>query len=305
MNSIYDVENVINAKLKLGAPLSDVAWAAALACVGWPYVFGAWGDECTPKNREKFFRSQGAEHPTIKTACQAINNGKTCGGCKWYPKEERTLFFDCRGFTYWILQEVYGWELKGGGATSQWNTKENWKAQGPISTMPKDTLCCVFVANGNKKSHTGLALNGETVECSAGVQHKKLDKRWTHWAVPACVEGEVTPEPEPEEPTLRKGAKGERVRELQEKLLALGYQLPRYGADGDYGAETIAAVKEFQKDHGLTADGVCGPKTWAALKKAEEPKKVTYTVTIPGLDRNEADELLKKYDKATAEAVEG
>ncbi len=87
--------------------------------------------------------------------------------------------------------------------------------------------------------------------------------------------------------------------------MALGYQLPTYGADGDYGAETIAAVKEFQKDHGLTADGVCGPKTWAALKKAEEPKTVTYTVTIPGLDRNEADELLKKYDKATAEAVEG
>lgn len=305
MNSANYVEKRINDKLVIGLPLSDIAWEAALDCVGWAYVFGAWGEACTPKNREKFFKSQGAEHPTIKTACQAINNGKTCDGCKWYPEEKLTRFFDCRGFTYWILKKVYGWELKGGGATSQWNDKTNWKAQGPISTMPKDTLCCVFVANGNKKSHTGLALNGETVECSAGVQHKKLDKRWTHWAVPACVEGEVTPEPEPEEPTLRKGAKGERVRELQEKLLALGYQLPRYGADGDYGAETIAAVKEFQKDHGLTADGVTGPKTWAALKKAEEPKKVTYTVTIPGLEKKEADELLKKYDKATAEAVEG
>ena len=305
MNSAEYVELLIRERMEQGVPLSDIAWEAALACVGWAYVFGAWGEACTPKNREKFFKSQGAEHPTIKTACQNLNKGMSCDGCKWAPGEKMTRFFDCRGFTYWILKQIYGWELKGGGATSQWNTKENWTAQGPISTMPKDTLCCVFIANGNKKSHTGLALNGETVECSAGVQHKKLDKRWTHWAVPACVAKEVTPEPEPEEPTLRKGAKGERVRELQEKLLALGYQLPKYGADGDYGAETIKAVKEFQKDNGLTADGVCGPKTWAALKRAEEPKKISYTVTIPGLDRDEADELLKKYDKATAEAVEG
>ena len=130
---------------------------------------------------------------------------------------------------------------------------------------------------------------------------QKRNKKWTHWAIPKGIDGEIPDY----EPTMRKGEKGERVRELQEKLLALGYQLPKYGADGDYGAETIKAVKEFQKDHGLTADGVCGPKTWAALKQAEEPKKITYTVTIPGLDRDEADELLKKYDKATAEAVEG
>ncbi len=84
MNSANYVEKRINDKLVIGLPLSDIAWEAALDCVGWAYVFGAWGEACTPKNREKFFKSQGAEHPTIKKACQAINNGKTCDGCKWY-----------------------------------------------------------------------------------------------------------------------------------------------------------------------------------------------------------------------------
>ncbi len=299
MNSAEYVEILIRERLEQGLPLSDIAWEAALATVGWAYVFGAWGEACIPKNREKFFKSKGAEHPTIKTACQNLNKGMSCDGCKWAPGEKMTRFFDCRGFTYWILKQVYGWELKGGGATSQWNDKTNWKAQGPIETMPKDTLCCVFVASGNKKAHTGLALNGETVECSAGVQHKKLDKRWTHWAVPACVDGEVKPEPEPEEPTLRKGAKGERVRELQKRLMELGYQLPNYGADGDYGAETIKAVKEFQQNHGLTADGVTGPKTWAALKKAAEAPRL-FTATIPNLTEEEVGGLKQIYPELIA-----
>ena len=38
--------------------------------------------------------------------------------------------------------------------------------------------------------------------------------------------------------------------------------------DGDYGRGTEAAVKSFQKDHELTADGICGPKTWGALDAA-------------------------------------
>ncbi len=297
MKSAKQVEELISRRKSEGADAQATAWEAALACEGWAYVFGAWGAECTPKNREKYYKSQSEEHPTIKTACQSLDKGRSCSGCKWYPEEERTLFFDCRGFTYWILLTVYGWELKGGGATSQWNDKTNWKAQGPIETMPKDTLCCVFVANGNKKSHTGLALNGETVECSAGVQHKKLDKRWTHWAVPACVDGEVKPEPEPEEPTLRKGAEGERVRELQKRLMELGYQLPKYGADGDYGAETIAAVKAFQQDHGLTADGVTGPKTWDALKKAALAPRL-FTATIPNLTEEEVAALKTIYPAA-------
>ena len=50
--------------------------------------------------------------------------------------------------------------------------------------------------------------------------------------------------------------------------------------DGKFGPLTEEAVKEFQKAHGLVADGIVGEKTWAALKAAEkgELKKSTRTI---------------------------
>jgi peptidoglycan hydrolase-like protein with peptidoglycan-binding domain len=69
-------------------------------------------------------------------------------------------------------------------------------------------------------------------------------------------------------PTLRKGASGPYVTECQEDLLKLGYDLSPYGADGKYGNTTIREVKKFQTASGLTADGICGPMTWAALDAA-------------------------------------
>lgn len=49
---------------------------------------------------------------------------------------------------------------------------------------------------------------------------------------------------------LLDGSEGSDVRALQEMLLSLGYALPRYGADGKFGAETEAAVRAFQADAG-------------------------------------------------------
>jgi peptidoglycan hydrolase-like protein with peptidoglycan-binding domain len=70
--------------------------------------------------------------------------------------------------------------------------------------------------------------------------------------------------------TVRKGDKGIVVKAMQGLLEQQGYQLTsrpsaRSGADGNFGRLSERAVKQFQKDEGLTADGVCGPKTWASL----------------------------------------
>lgn len=48
---------------------------------------------------------------------------------------------------------------------------------------------------------------------------------------------------------LRKGAKGDDVRDLQIKLMTLGYALPRWGADGDLGDETLGALALFMYEH--------------------------------------------------------
>jgi len=70
-------------------------------------------------------------------------------------------------------------------------------------------------------------------------------------------------------PTLKLGASGDAVRDLQAKLVARGYALPRYGVDGDFRAETEAAVKAFQRAHHLEVDGIVGPLTWAEIEKTQ------------------------------------
>ena len=306
MNTAKQVANKLEEWQKQGLAKATIAWMLALACVGWAYVFGARGQYCDPVNRRNFFSSQGSSHPTIKSACKNFNGSDqqtgACSTCKFYPGG-RTRFFDCRGFTYWILKQVFGWELQGAGATSQWNTASNWKQKGPISEMPKDTLCCIFVRKGNKMEHTGLGLNNETIECSAGVQHFTTRKaKWTHYAVPACIDGTIPEQPTEKnaaetKPSIRRGSKGKYVTLAQTALINKGYDLGKYGADGDYGPATEAAVKKFQQDHGLTQDGVIGPATWDALDKNEPAE--TYTVTIQHLTGSQADALIKSYPGST------
>lgn len=57
---------------------------------------------------------------------------------------------------------------------------------------------------------------------------------------------------------------GEDVKNLQTRLIALGYTEVE-NADGIFGPKTDAAVRHFQQDKGLTVDGIVGSQTWKAL----------------------------------------
>ena len=87
--------------------------------------------------------------------------------------------------------------------------------------------------------------------------------------------------------SLRKGATGSAVKDLQTKLKKLGF----YNAsiDGDYGDTTVAAVKAFQKKYNLTADGVAGSET---LKKLDTAYK--------NADSDKDDDSLRKGATGTA-----
>jgi N-acetylmuramoyl-L-alanine amidase len=64
---------------------------------------------------------------------------------------------------------------------------------------------------------------------------------------------------------VSKPVSGDDVFALQERLLELGYDAGR--PDGIFSAETEQALRSFQRDYGLTPDGICGPGTLRALKQ--------------------------------------
>jgi hypothetical protein len=69
--------------------------------------------------------------------------------------------------------------------------------------------------------------------------------------------------------TLNPGDTGPQVKLLQQALTALGFSPGK--ADGDYGPTTQFEVEKFQLSKGLTADGVVGQQTLAALQQALAP----------------------------------
>lgn len=110
--------------------------------------------------------------------------------------------------------------------------------------------------------------------------------------VQALLCGTDVPEAEPIPPTLRKGNESSHVKKAQELLISAGYDVGSDGADGKFGRETLSAVRAFQADHGLSPDGIIGPKTWAALDAAPA---VRYSVTISGVTKTVAEKIVAQY----------
>jgi hypothetical protein len=100
----------------------------------------------------------------------------------------------------------------------------------------------------------GATIGGASVDLDAG-----YGTDWGQWPRPG-----VTPKPTPGPvwPTLKSGDTGLKVRTMQWLLNNNGAGL---AIDGDFGPNTLAAVRAFQNIGGLGVDGIVGPVTWAAL----------------------------------------
>ncbi len=67
---------------------------------------------------------------------------------------------------------------------------------------------------------------------------------------------------------IRSPDTGDAVRDVQHRLLELGYRIDADELDGRFGPSTEAAVRTFQQQRGLPADGVVGGETWGQLVEA-------------------------------------
>ncbi len=151
-------------------------------------------------------------------------------------------------------------------------------------------------ADGNYGDKTVSAVkafqkaNGLTEDGTAGEETQKLLYSGNAKKASAAAKATATPKPmatpKPESSVLKTGAKGTEVKELQNKLIQLGYLTGK--ADGVYGAKTAEAVAAFQKESKLTADGVAGEKTLNKLNntntttKAGDSKTTTTTKATAG-----------------------
>ena len=152
--------------------------------------------------------------------------------------------------------------------------------------------------------HIGVYIgNGYVIEARGhtyGVVKTKLSSRgWKNWGKCPWIEYVEDKKPSVDTP------KENLVLAFQKAAIADGFEFPKYGADGDYGAETESvmakcvvkkrdvykyknatklvqrllgitqdglcgsqttdAIKNFQQKNNLVADGCCGPKTWEKL----------------------------------------
>lgn len=104
----------------------------------------------------------------------------------------------------------------------------------------------------------------------------------------------VESEPALGDRVLKNGMTGADVKELQARLVKLGYDLGPYGTDGDFGDMTEMAVRLFQKDARIGVDGEFGAESLAALEAMEDMA----ASRIPGNDWVEALPGLACYVRA-------
>lgn len=276
----------------------------------WGYIWGTAGVLWTKSRQnnlvQQFVSKYGTSWQKNSEAKADTKYNSAVYGSKWIDHNVA----DCSGLFAWAFKQLGGSIAHGSNSIWDRYTKNKGKLAEGRRTDGKELLpgTAVFTGTDNDHPHIGLyAGSGKVIEAAntqAGVVTSNINAtKWKYWGELRGVDYDgKAEEPVTDSgwPVLKRGSKGTYVRQLQQLLLDRGYKLPKYGADGDFGSETEAAVKQFQRDWGLTVDGIVGPQTLKMLQSTV-PNEKTYTVTIRGLSKETADEIIAKYGGDAAE----
>ncbi len=268
---------------RINAPFTNEHFAAyCLKMVGQPYWYGTCGYKATTN----LLNRKARQYPSHYTASrmsrykQDIRDRKVVcdciGGAKGYAwANGGQAMLDAIGTDAAVPNKygANGCPDKGANSMFAW-AKSKGMDWGTIDTLP-EIVGLALHTDGHVGYYVG---NGYAVEWRGFnygcVRTKVKERKWKYWyKLPFIQYGEVAAEiPAPEialgSRLLKRGMIGSDVKALQELLMQLGYALPKYGADAEFGAETEKALLAFQKKAGLEADGKYGDKTHAALMDA-------------------------------------
>ena len=270
------------------------------------YIFGQQGATWTAAKQASVEKRYNADPEHMSDYKGSAQYGK-----QWIGHR----VWDCAGLCRWAAKEN-GAAIHS-GSNLIWNNDLAYKGA-LVDKMQLPVGALVFTGTAAKKPHVGVYTGDEIVTEAAGARQGVIQSslwcgKWKFWGLIKGVEYEFIPgsqpAPETKHKTVKKGSTGADVMELQQDLMQLGYDIGRTGADGIFGAKTEEAVRAFQKAAGLTADGICGKNTWAAIiaaidKQPEpepEPAEEWYTVTIPHRTKTSAEKIVAMYEGATME----
>lgn len=232
--------------------------AYAKAQLGKPYWYGTFGQAAS----KSLYEYKKGQYPKYYW---------------WeYAGETGVKVHDCVG-----LIKGYLWCSDPADDTPIYNPKQDLSAEmmraactktGKIHTLPEVPGVLVFMQN-----HVGVYIGGGIVVEARGhsfgvVKTDLAGRGWTSWGYCPYIEYETEATEETkkgdytmEMRNLKRGCKGEDVRALQILLIGNGIGCGKSGADGDFGQATEKAVREYQLQKRLVADGIAGKNTMGSL----------------------------------------
>ena len=273
--------------------------------LGQPYWYGCVVYKCSESLRSRKAKQYPAHYGSSRTARYRddIAKKKVCADCvglikgyQWTNGGQGVIESIGTDKTFSSRYGGHGCPDKSANGMFSY-AKSKGCAWGTMDTLPEipgvalrfDGHVGVYVGNGYAVEERGFNYG-----C---VKTKVSSRKWTHWYQLPFVDygdavftgGSGVKEDAPASEytlgtrMLRKGSRGTDVKAMQEFLLQLGFVLPKYGADSEFGTETEAALKKFQAKASIQQDGAYGSETHKALmdavadndagKEPEQPNK--------------------------------